>query len=270
MRLGIIRSNAGLQDPILDDILSRGIHFMSVMQRVEHGFYGLTRLLSILLTIALLACAVFLAKSWLDVTAPTAKPATPTVTAEDVVAQVVANDGGAASDPNHAAYERMQKAIVSFASKYNVSADLLDTDSFTDDVKTVAADQANKETTAAYANGAADMLDRALTDPRIEVLVKKNLAEEAAPSNAEEKRCADAGAINIALHELIEEYRAEFLQKSVPSEASELDQSMKQYDTMRSLARIGGPLFLLLLILQVLAFGRVDQSLRDIAHKQGG
>lgn len=259
---------------MLSGHLSFRVTSMSLMQRIEQGFYSLTRLLSIILTLALLACALVIAKSWLDATAPEAKPGIPTVTAEDVLAHVTVDDkGGTADDANHEAYERMKKAIVSFASKHQVSADNLDPDTIIDDVKETANDQENKLVTAAYANGAAAMLEGALADPRIDGLVKKAedaVEADAKPSSADERLCADVKAINLTLEDLLADYRVQFLKKAVPSESSDQDRLTKREDTMLGIARIGGPLFLLLIILQVLAFGRVDQSLRDIAHRQGG
>lgn len=258
----------------LSDLFSSGISSVSVMQRIEQGFYGLTRLLSILLTLALLACAAAIAERWLDATAPetrsVANTTIPAVATENVIASVAGgNEDSAESDANREARERMQKAILSFASKYNVPADHIEPGNYIGDVLTTAADQQNEQLSAAYANGVASMLEHALTDPRIDGLIRK--AEGVAkPPNAAEKLGVDLDAIDSTLTNLVTQYESDFQQKLVPKEASDFDQLKKRDDTIRAMARMGGPLFLLLLILQVLAFGRVDQSLRDIAHKQNG
>jgi len=244
---------------------------MSFIQRAEQGFYRLTRLLSILLTVALLACAVVIGKHWLDVTAPETKPipvspAIPAVAVEDVVTHVIAGEKeGAEDEANRKARERMQKAILSFAAKYGVPADSIEPGNVIGDVLTTAADQESEELKVAYADGAAAMLEHALADPRVDGLIKK-AEDKAHLSNGQEKLAVDLDAIESTLDELVTQYKYEFQKGMVPTESDDLDSLKKRDDTMRSMARTGGPLALLLLILQVLAFGRVDQSLRDIAH----
>lgn len=242
---------------------------MGLLNTTERCFYGVTRFLSMLLTLALLVCAGIIGINWMALTATPPTPAEvtpPKIVAEDVLKAVVAKDG-TASDANSAAYVRIRKAVAAFGAKYHVAGDDLPVDSIIETVQLSANAQDSAALSAAYANGAADLFEHALSDARVDAMVHKS-EDDAHPADDEEKLDVDVEAISQVAEQLNSRYDAQFSTKLEAATPFAKEKSESREQSMLRLARVGGPLLLLLLVLQTLAVGRVDQSLRSLADKR--
>ncbi|WP_130617551.1 hypothetical protein [Dyella amyloliquefaciens] len=243
---------------------------MGLLSTTERYFYGLTRLLSILLTIALLGCALVMGSSWFDLTAPAPKLAdveAPKIATDDIVKAVVSGDeAGAANNVKNPAYDRIKKAIEAFGAKYQVSPDELPIDDLVEAVQTSADSQDTTALSGAYVSGVANVFEQALQDDRVGTVIRKAEADQK-PSSTEEKRSVDNGAIVQLVTDLNSNYSEKFDAQVAKTRWPTKDSADKREQGQLRLARIGGPLLLLLLVLQMLAVGRVDQSLRTLADK---
>ncbi|WNL46420.1 hypothetical protein RKE25_01930 [Dyella sp. BiH032] len=241
---------------------------MSLLQKLEQLYNGLIRLLTVLLTLALLGVAFKAALDWRRATAPepelkaaSAAPAkTPKVAAADVVKRVVANQSGteadaiSATDPHRAAYDRIGKAIRAFVQKQGAT---LEEEEFTAQLNAIHYKVSAQDTDAlkaAYANGLADAFEQSLADPKIDALLAKR----------------PEGDLPIApmtvVGDVVDQYDTVFSEQNTASGDSPADgylaQKEKQDAAWRSLVRAGGPILLLILVLQLLTFGRIERNTR--------
>ncbi|WP_199101148.1 hypothetical protein [Dyella sp. ASV21] len=247
---------------------------MTFLQKLESLYGGLIRLLTAVLTLALLAVAATTLVNWQRATAtePEAKAAAtqvaPTISGDDLVKRVIASQGGkpdngiSADDPNRAAYERMSKAIDAFARKHEVSKEDADVDSVLstihDNVNYFDADAMK----AAYANGLADALERTLTDAKVEALLNPPAAKKDDAWSSDED-VTPMGIVNDA----VSQYDAAFTKQANRDDSDAtgaVAHKEKQDAAWRSLLRAGGPLLLLILVLQLLTFGRIEQNTRTL------
>lgn len=243
------------------------------LQKLESLYGGLIRLLTAVLTIALLVVAATALVNWQRATAadPEVKASTqspPKITSDDLVRSVVANQSGksdsgiSADDPNRAAYDRMSKAIDAFARKHDVSKEDADVDSVLstihDNVNYFDADTMK----AAYANGLADALERTLVDPKIDALLSQPKAKKE-DSWSDDEDVTPMGIVNAA----VSQYDSAFIKQSGRDDSDSsglIAHKEKQDAAWRSLLRAGGPLLLLILVLQLLTFGRIEQNTRTL------
>jgi len=251
---------------------------VSVLHKLESMYGNFIRLLSALLTLALLAIAVVALVNWQRATASedsarkSVEAAPPKVSSVDIVKRVVASQMGQSadpirsSDPNRAAFERIEKAIKAFAQKHPSDEDL-DADSLSSLARSNTDDQDTVALKAAYASGLADTLERTLADPKIEALFKpsREVQDSSRPSVDVDRHSTsdEVGPMSI-VHETIEQYDTDFSEQlsMTASMHDDHDDGRKQRDAWLSLARVGGPMLLLILVLQLLTFGRIEQNTR--------
>lgn len=248
---------------------------MSFLQKLETLYAGLIRLLTVLLTLALLVVAGISLVNWQRMTAPeptveakSASQTPPKVATEDVVNRVVASQTGttpdpiSVNDPNRPAYDRIKNTIEAFAKKHEVSKEDFDVEDLMHSVRFDVSYLDNDALKAAYATGLADTLDHALADPKIEALLAKKPAKP-----DDESYYVDEVTPMRVVQNLIAQYDTEFSQQSRQSDSDISDymsHKNKQDAALRSLARTAGPLLLLLLVLQLLTFGRIEQNTRQL------
>lgn len=231
---------------------------MSFLHTLERFYGGFIRLLTALLTLTLLAVAVMALLNWQRATASEEPKeavhiAAPKVSSIDLVKRVVASQSGqsvdpiSSSDPNRAAYERIEKTLHEFAQKHP-SDDDVDVASVLSTAREKADDQDTAALKAAYASGLAAALEQTLSDSSIDALLK--------PST-------DATPMGIAL-EAVNQYDTDFNEQlsMFDSHDSYRENDKARRDAWQSLARVGGPLLLLILVLQLLTFGRIEQNTR--------
>jgi hypothetical protein len=245
---------------------------MSLLHKLEGLYGGLTRLLTALLTVTLLVVSAVTLFNWQRATASepprkeATQPAPPKVASEDLIKRVIASQTGqsvdpiSSSDPNRAAYDRIGKAIAAFAKKHP-SED----GPTVEDVISFAREKVSYQDTAdlraAYATGLADTLERALADARIDALLPAPDAQKA------DAWASDATPMDIT-HALINQFDSDFTEQVamvsyLHEDRDTLDRD-KQANAWRSLMRLGGPLLMLMLLLQVLTFGRIEQNTRQL------
>lgn len=244
---------------------------MSLLHKLEGLYGGLIRLLTALLTVTLLVVSVVALFNWQRATASesprkeAAQPAPPKVASEDLIKRVVASQTGqsvdpiSTHDPNRTAYDRIGRAVAAFAKKHPSDEDLS-----VDDVISFAREKVSYQDTpelkAAYAAGLADTLERALADARIDALLRAPDARKA------DAWANDATAMDIT-HALINQFDSDFTEQVTTVSNLHEDRDVmdheKQANAWRSLMRLGGPLLMLMLLLQVLTFGRLEQNTRQ-------
>ena len=239
---------------------------MPFLQKLEQLYNGLIRLVTVLLTLALLGVAFNAALDWRRATAePEPKADTaqvakaPKVSTEDVVTSVVANQTGketiqiSSNDPNRAAFDRMSKAIHAFAQKHEVSAEDEDLPSQIEAINYKVRAQDTDTLKAIYANGLADTLEQSLADPRIGRLLQ--------PGGDEPTAITPMALVD----DVIDQYNTAFIDQhaNTADSTDAYEAQKKQQDAAwRSLARTGGPLLLAILVLQLLTFGRIERNTR--------
>lgn len=242
---------------------------MSLLNRLDHFYGNFIRLLSALLTLALLAVAVMALVNWQRATASEserkAQPAPPKVASQDVIRRVIASQTGASldpissNDPNHDALERMSKAMIAFGQKHGVSHDDLaqGVDNAMASIRSKISEQDTPALKAAYASGLVETLERTLSDPRIDALLPK---ADAHPDDS------DDVSVTGILGETIEQYDTDFSEQLMMIAGNDDDgtDAHRQREAWTSLARVGGPLLLLILVLQLLTFGRIEQNTRAL------
>lgn len=244
---------------------------MSLLHKLEGLYGGLVRLITALLTVTLLVVSVAALFNWQRATASesprkeAARPAPPNVASEDVIKRVLASQNGqsidpiSSHDPNRPAYDRIGKAVAAFARKHPSEEDLS-----VEDVILFAREKVGYQDTpelkAAFATGLADALERALADARIDALLRAPDARKA------DAWANDATAMDIT-HALINQFDSDFTEQvTMVSHLHDDRDAMgreKQAEAWRSLMRLGGPLLMLMLLLQVLTFGRIEQNTRQ-------
>lgn len=244
---------------------------MSLLHRLEGLYGGLIRLLTAVLTVALLAISTVALLNWQRATASesprkeTTQPAPPKVASEDLIKRVVASQTGqsvdpiSSHDPNRAAYDRIGKAIAAFTRKHP-SDDESSADEMMSLVREKVGYQDTAELRAAYASGLADALERALADTRIDAL----LAAQAAGKEDAWHESTTAMEVTRAL---IDQFDSDFTEQAtmighLHDDRDALDQA-KQSEAWRSLMRLAGPMLMLMLLLQLLTFGRIEQNTRQ-------
>ncbi|HET6552170.1 MAG TPA: hypothetical protein VFG49_01415 [Dyella sp.] len=244
---------------------------MSFLNRVDLLYGNLIRLLTALLTVALLALAVMACFNWQRLTAmeevdTSTQPQTPPkIATEDVVKHTVASqtdsvpDPIGANDPHRAAYDRIGKALETFARKHDICADEFQAESLLSTIHANVDFQDTDALKAAYANGLADTFERALSDPRIEALLPR-------PADQKEERSFGYPDARGVVVDMINQYDTLFSQSLAATSATHgyLDKKDRQDAAWRSLARIGGPMLLLVVVLQLLTFGRIEQNTRRL------
>ena len=240
---------------------------MSLMQKLERLYNGLIGLVTVVLTLALLGVALKATLDWRRATAePEARPGTsqpgkaPKIASADVVKRVVSGQTGDeldaidSNDPNRAAYDRMGKAIHAFAQKHAVAADEEALVTRLNAIHSTVKEQETDALRAAYANGLADALEQGLADPRIEGLLKP----------ADDSH--DAADPMMLVASMVSEYNSVFTEQTLGHDdadgRTQQNQQRQQEVAWRSLARLGGPLLLAILVLQLLTFGRIERNTR--------
>ncbi|WP_454725415.1 MULTISPECIES: hypothetical protein [Cupriavidus] len=247
---------------------------MSFLQKLESLYSGLIRLLTVVLTLALLIVAGVSLVKWQRATedpranTPTMQSAVPNVATEDVVMRVVASRIGtaanpiSANDPNKAAYDRIRKTVGAFANKHEVPKEDADLDDLMNSVRTKAGYYYGDSLRAAYVSGLADALDHALANPQIEAL----LAKKPTKSSDEWSYADEVTPVGLA-RDVIDQYDTEFTRQSEYNDRDaygEVNLKERQSAAWRSLARTAGPLLLLILVLQLLTYGRIEQNTRQL------
>lgn len=250
-----------------------------MLQKLESLYGSLIRLLTALLTLTLLAVCIMALVNWQRATAkeeatPKAAvdPAPPKVSSDDIIKRVVANQLGQSvdpirsNDPNAGALERIGKSIRAFADKHPSDEYMS-----ADDVIASARDKVNDQDTpalkAAYATGLADALEHSLANAKIEALVIKHAPHAA---GAEDVSSADAQPMEV-VRDVISQFDDDFSEQVTMTSHLDDDRDT-QADRKRSeawsmLMRVGGPLLLLMLVLQLLTFGRIEQNTRRLGSQ---
>jgi hypothetical protein len=242
------------------------------LHKLENLYGGLIRLLTALLTLTLLVVAGGALINWQRATAVEPKTEAtqqtpPKVATDDLVKRVVASQTGSAADPisandpNRAAYERMSKTIAAFATKHNVAKEDADVDSLISSIHDKVAYQDTATLKAAFATGLADALEHTLANAKIEALLTK-------PATKKDDEWSEEVTPIAIVNDVIEQYDTEFTQQAEDSDSkgdSYKTFKEKQEGAWRSLARVGGPLLLLILVLQLLTFGRIEQNTRQLS-----
>jgi hypothetical protein len=247
---------------------------MPFLHKLEQLYNGLIRLVTVLLTLALLGVAFKAALDWRRATAepePKVDAAqvakTPKVATEDVVTRVVANQTGketigiSSTDPNRAAYDRMSAAIHAFAQKHAVSAEDEDLPSQIEAIHYKVRAQDTDTLKTIYANGLADALEQSLADPRLGRLLE--------PGGNELPAVTPMALVS----DVIDQYDTAFTdQHTSTADSTDAYEAQKQQQdaAWRSLARAGGPLLLAILVLQLLTFGRIERNTRGWHGESGG
>lgn len=240
---------------------------MSFVHKLESLYGNFIRLLAALLTLTLLAVAVMALLNWQRATASeeprkAVVEAAPRVSNAELVTRVVASQSGQSvdpirsNDPNRAAYERIDKAIKAFAQKHPSDEDL-DAGSLLSLAQENVGEQDSAGLKAAYASGLAAALEQTLSDAKIDALLQPSKSEVKFGSSDE---VTPMGIV----HETINQYDSDFTEQLAMLASHDDDGAARQKrsDAWLSLARVGGPLLLLLLVLQLLTFGRIEQNTR--------
>lgn len=247
---------------------------MPFLQKLEQLYNGLIRLVTVLLTLALLGVAFNAVLDWRRATAePVPKvdlaqaAKAPKVSTEDVVTSVVANQTGketiaiGSNDPNRAAFDRMSKAIHAFAQKHEVSAEDEDLPGQIEAIFYKVRAQDTDTLKAIYANGLADTLEQSLADPRINRLLQ--------PGGDEPTAITPMALVGDVIDQYSTAFANQHASTATDSTDAEEAQKKQQEAAWRSLARAGGPLLLAILVLQLLTFGRIERNTREWVGTEG-
>jgi hypothetical protein len=239
---------------------------VSALKKIERGYDLLIRLLTVIITLALLVGACVVTVNWLRAT--DTAPATralemPKVSASDLVAHVVTPDASFAinsDDPDHASYERIRKAVAEFAKKHKVADDDVGIDDVLTKVKSAAGGEDTTELTHAYVSGVADALEQTLADPKVDALLTKAAK---AREDSDDSSDSDTTKPMDVVGTILDGFNAEFDRQATTGTdgKSQKDLEKVKVDSWTTLAQIGVPLGLLVLLLQLLTFGKLAQSL---------
>ncbi|MFZ0869218.1 MAG: hypothetical protein WAM90_00690 [Rhodanobacter sp.] len=239
---------------------------MSALKTIERGYDLLIRILTVIITLALLVGACVVTINWLraTATAPVAKTLEmPKVSASDLVTHVVTPDasvGISSSNPDYASYERVRKAVAEFAEKHKVEDDDVGMDDVLNKVKSSADGEETTELTHAYVSGVADALEHTLADPKIDTLLAKAAK---AQENSDDSSDSDTTKPMDVVSSILAGFDTEFDRQATAGTdgKSQKDLEKVKLDSWTTLAQIGVPLGLLVLLLQLLTFGKLAQSL---------
>lgn len=249
---------------------------MSFMLKLEHIYGNFIRLLTALLTLTLLAVAVVALVNWQRATTSEdsrkdAAQGVPRVSSADLVKRVVASQTGQSvdpiisHDPNRASFERIEKAVRAFAQKY--PSEQMDVASLLSLAHEKADGQDTGTLKAAYASGLADALEHTLTDAKVEALLKSpgegmDIAQrpDGTPVRIYDNHMEPASIV----HETMDQYDSDFTAQIAMNVDDASTDANNQRDAWTSLARMGGPLLLIILVLQLLTFGRIEQNTRSL------
>jgi hypothetical protein len=241
---------------------------MSALQKIESGYNILIRLLTVIITLALLVGACFVTVNWLHATATapaamTPAAMTPKVSATDLVTHLVTPEALStisANDPNYASYERIRKAVGEFAKKHEVADEDVGMDDVLKKVKFVAEGEDTMELTQAYVAGAADALEHALVDPKVDALLAKSA--KATQEDTDESSDAVISKPMDVVGSVLDGFMGEFDRQVAASTDGKVRKGLAQekLDSWATLAKIGVPIGLLVLLLQLLTFGKLAQS----------
>jgi len=235
---------------------------MSALQKIERGYDLLIRLMTVIITLALLVGAGVLGVNWLRVTATA--PAdqtveTPKVSASDLVTHVLSpeiSSNISSNDPDHASYERIRVAVAEFAKKHHMGE-------VVSGVKSVADDESTEALTHAYVSGMADTFEHTLTDPKIDTLLAK-LAANAQSDSSDDSTSSEISKPMDVVSSVQTGFSTEFdrqVAQSTEGTKGVKDVEKERKGSLTTLAQIGLPLGLLVLLLQLLTFGKIAQSL---------
>jgi len=242
---------------------------MSALQKIERGYDLLIRLMTVIITLALLVGAGVLGVNWLRVTATA--PAdqtveTPKVSASDLVTHVLSpeiSSNISSNDPDHASYERISVAVAEFAKKHHVADDDVNMGEVVSGVKSVADDESTEALTHAYVSGMADTFEHTLTDPKIDTLLAK-LAANAQSDSSDDSTSSEISKPMDVVSSVQTGFSTEFdrqVAQSTEGTKGVKDVEKERKGSLTTLAQIGLPLGLLVLLLQLLTFGKIAQSL---------
>lgn len=255
---------------------------MSTLQKLEKFYACLMRLLTVACTLALLVGAVLVGIHWLRATAAPAEAdvtsqsqIVPKVSADELVKHIVSagSDGEedpiAADDTNRASYDRIRKVIDAFASKHAVRQGDMDVAGLLGTVQEQASSQVSTALTAAYVSGLADGMEHALSDPKIEAMLDK-ARHEAAKDSTDEGEAMPASIVSMVISQYDTAFARQLSLGTHNDPAAQAGGAEQRKADWLALARLGGPLLLLVLVLQLLTFGRIEQNTRDLFHKNAG
>lgn len=127
-------------------------------------------------------------------------------------------------------------------------------------VKSSADGEETTELTHAYVSGVADALEHTLADPKIDTLLAKAAK---AQENSDDSSDSDTTKPMDVVSSILAGFDTEFDRQATAGTdgKSQKDLEKVKLDSWTTLAQIGVPLGLLVLLLQLLTFGKLAQSL---------
>lgn len=239
-----------------------------MLKTIDRLYTLCVRVLCALLMLVLLVSAIVVGIYWLRTTSidllATPQTPVPSISAQSIVRSLGQTDEQKSAPAKLDEYQRIAKALETFAEKHGASEEETQTEDFLAAIKNAAQTQSTEELQHAYVSGLAQLLETTLLDPKLDALIRPNVASNSEePAEKEEDTRVEPLEL---VGEIYQKYNAEFnaqAEKITASEASVASEKDKEREAAYSrLIQWAGALVLSLLLLLALTLGRIEHHLR--------